>query len=135
MTTPNTGYSVVGAPVRPLHEEDAFPVLEEAQLQGSFRTVAAAANLAAIPAHLRKGGMLAWAEAEGAFYQLSASLTTWVVANIGNSVSTFIVGRGSTASRPAGLLAEGSMYFDTTIHKPIYANGSGGWRDSAGSAV
>lgn len=81
MTTLNTGYTVVGAPVRPLHIEDTFPVLEETQLQGSFRTVVDVASLSTIPAHLRTSGMLAYARAEGAYYQLAPDLIRWMLAN------------------------------------------------------
>lgn len=43
---------------------------------------------------------------------------------------------GATTDRPTGLTAAnaGRYYYDTTLSKPIWWNGSA-WRDAAGSAV
>jgi hypothetical protein len=43
-------------------------------------------------------------------------------------------GFGTTAARPTQLLYPGYPYFDTTLNRPIWWNGSG-WRDSAGATV
>lgn len=43
-------------------------------------------------------------------------------------------GATSTAGRPAASVGVGSMYYDTTIGKPIWSNGSV-WKDAAGTTV
>lgn len=42
-------------------------------------------------------------------------------------------GTGATSARPTGLPA-GSMWYDTTLHKPIWYDGSA-WRDASGTIV
>lgn len=44
------------------------------------------------------------------------------------------VSSGTTASRPTGSLPVGFQYFDTTLNKPIWWNGSV-WKDSSGTTV
>ena len=47
----------------------------------------------------------------------------------------FKTGRNTTANRPnAGSVGAGSMFYDTTLSKPIWSDG-GVWRDAAGTAV
>jgi hypothetical protein len=41
---------------------------------------------------------------------------------------------GNTAGRPTGVAVAGSMYFDTTLGKPIWYSGSA-WRDATGTIV
>jgi len=46
------------------------------------------------------------------------------------------IGFGATAGRPATLTTEdtGFMFFDTTLHKPVFWKGSG-WVDATGTAA
>jgi hypothetical protein len=46
---------------------------------------------------------------------------------------TVTSGSGATASRPTGHPV-GSMWYDTTLHKPIWYDGSA-WRDATGTIV
>ena len=41
----------------------------------------------------------------------------------------------ATVDRPVGTWPAGSAIFDTTLVKPIYADGTGGWVDATGAAV
>lgn len=42
----------------------------------------------------------------------------------------------ATGSRPTpGQMRAGSWYYDTTLHKPGFADGSGNWRDAAGTII
>jgi len=41
---------------------------------------------------------------------------------------------GTTANRPTEFLLVGQFYYDTTLSKPIYWNGTV-WKDSAGTTV
>ena len=47
---------------------------------------------------------------------------------------THRTGSGATGARPASTPA-GAQWFDTTLGKPIWSNGAGGWTDAAGGAV
>lgn len=48
---------------------------------------------------------------------------------------TFRLGRNVTGSRPAaGTVGSGAMFYDTTLSKPIWSDGTV-WRDAAGTAV
>lgn len=47
---------------------------------------------------------------------------------------TVITGTGATGSRPAAATGAGAMWFDTTLGKPIWSDGTV-WRDAAGTAV
>lgn len=46
------------------------------------------------------------------------------------------LGVGATAARPANLTNDdiGHMFFDTTLHKPVWWKG-GGWVDATGTAA
>jgi len=42
----------------------------------------------------------------------------------------------TTAGRPSGAAAEqGTVYFDTTLNKPVFNDGANNWRDAAGNIV
>lgn len=88
MTTLNTGYTVVGATVRPLHVEDTFPVAEESLMFGSYRSVATTVARDAIPATYRNEGMLVFVRANTTRYRLMADLVTWAVDSSGGSAGT-----------------------------------------------
>lgn len=60
----------------------------------------------------------------------------------GNDANSFnfgfipVIKSGATANRPdTASLKRGSMYFDTTLGKPIWYNGSGKWIDATGANV
>jgi hypothetical protein len=50
------------------------------------------------------------------------------------SLSTSTPDSGTTANRPTEFLLVGQFYYDTTLSKPIYWNGTV-WKDSAGTTV
>ena len=50
------------------------------------------------------------------------------------SLSTATPNSGTTAGRPTEYLSVGQFYYDTTLVKPIYWNGTV-WKDSAGTTV
>jgi len=50
------------------------------------------------------------------------------------ALSTSTPNSGTTASRPTEFLLVGQFYYDTTLVKPIYWNGTV-WKDSAGTTV
>jgi hypothetical protein len=50
------------------------------------------------------------------------------------SLSTSTPNSGTTANRPTEFILVGQFYYDTTLSKPIYWNGTV-WKDSAGTTV
>ena len=50
------------------------------------------------------------------------------------SLATTTPDSGTTANRPTEFLLVGQFYYDTTLVKPIYWNGTV-WKDSAGTTV
>jgi hypothetical protein len=50
------------------------------------------------------------------------------------SLSSSTPASGATADRPTEYLSVGQFYYDTTLSKPIYWNGTV-WKDSAGTTV
>jgi hypothetical protein len=50
------------------------------------------------------------------------------------SLATATPDSGTTANRPTEFLLVGQFYYDTTLSKPIYWNGTV-WKDSAGTTV
>jgi hypothetical protein len=57
--------------------------------------------------------------------------TAAVSVGVGKVIKT---GNGVTGSRPAASIGAGSVWYDTTLSKPIWSDGTV-WRDSAGTAV
>ncbi len=60
---------------------------------------------------------------------------TWVpfFSDVGKML-TALTSSGTTADRPTVFLFVGRTYFDTTLGKPIWYNGTG-WIDAAGTPV
>lgn len=124
MSTFNRGYSVVGAPVRPLHEEDTFPVCEETYFGGGYRSIASLVARDLIPAARRTEGMLVYVRADGMRYRLMADLVSWTVDSAGGtgagsvSVNTIALLRAVTTNQPTWIKVLG-----------YYAKGDGGGGD------
>lgn len=81
------------------------------------------------------GNTLYLAETSGTFQvgekiQL-ASNNFWVY---GDYLQIPIIGSGTSAFRPSVSVAQGTMYFDTTLGKPIWYNGTN-WVDATGATV
>lgn len=55
-----------------------FPIVTDTDVQGGLQSVADTTARDAIPTNLRKEGMLVYSQADDAYYQLEANLTTWV---------------------------------------------------------
>lgn len=51
-----------------------------------------------------------------------------------NDITTFEIPKGSTLDRPTTNISSGCMYFDTTLGKPIWYNGTN-WVDASGTQV
>ena len=60
-----------------------------------------------------------------------ASNNFWVY---GDYLQIPIIGSGTSAFRPSVSVAQGTMYFDTTLGKPIWYNGTN-WVDATGATV
>lgn len=59
---------------------------------------------------------------------INAGVTNLTISHLDYSFTT--VGRPSATP-----MAAGSSYYDTTLHKPLFADGAGNWKDAAGSTV
>jgi hypothetical protein len=71
-----TGLRVIDT-IRPQNDAD-FPIVVEADLQGSYRTVNSVTDRDAITAAHRSVGMLVYTVIEGQFWLLTIDLVTWV---------------------------------------------------------
>lgn len=57
-------------------------------------------------------------------------------ANVLKTDGVFTTGKGATGARPnATTVGEGAQWYDTTLHKPIWADNAGNWRDASGAIV
>ena len=79
-------------------------------------------------------GSLNWFPGTGYTSDTTLSRTAPGVLAIG-ATNVFKTGRGATASRPsASAVGAGANFFDTTLNRPIWSNGSS-WVDASGAAV
>lgn len=80
----------------------------------------------------------------GGLFELGTSRDTGITrgaagvvraANPGGGIVLLATGYGATGSRPsASTVGAGAMYFDTTLNKPIWSDGTN-WRDATGTTV
>lgn len=97
-----------------------FPIVEDTDFLGGFRTVADAAERNAIPSTYRKQGMFVWTNADSKLWRLNADLTSWTeftgggggsgTALIDNLVSadTFSAGAPVSLDSSGNLVAAGA---------------------------
>lgn len=85
--------------IKPKNDAD-FPIAEDVNLKGAFRTVADAAARNAITANHRKVGMFVVTQDDGKVWQLDSDLTSWTEFTGGGAVPTFYTVTG-TAPTPA----------------------------------
>lgn len=72
MATPNQGFSVVSRQIKPIYQEDTYPVVADTDLFGGLRVIPNASALSTIPLPRMTVGMLAVTQDTGLIYQLQS---------------------------------------------------------------
>lgn len=93
-----------------------FPLIDDADLLGGFRTVPLQANLidATIPASYRKEGMFVWTSDTDKLWRLAADLTTWIEITFGGGSGNSLIDPQLSAESistgdPVSISAAGGM--------------------------
>ena len=113
------------APIVPNGSTDTYPTHYDIFGQGGYMSFPTAADMRNLPDQRKKGGMMAYAIQEDAFYLWDAANKAWKqITSLGAASSSSLTWKGNLAAVPGGTPLAGWAYHNTTDNTSYIYNGT-----------